>query len=73
MIPQPVKAVILLFPTKEAEEAKYAGEESKTTVDPTMIWIKQDVLWANGCAGQFMTSFYRYIMLAVQLDYCIRW
>lgn len=46
MIPQPVKAVVLLFPLT-SEVKKMRDEEDKSssssTVDPTIIWMKQTV------------------------------
>ena len=50
MVPQPVKAVILLFPFKDdfkkKRDARYA-EKLKTLgeghIDPTVVWIKQTV------------------------------
>jgi ubiquitin carboxyl-terminal hydrolase L3 len=48
-VPQPVKAVILLFPIRgkldelrQQEEAKLK-EEGQVHIDPTVIWIKQTV------------------------------
>ena len=49
MVPQPVKAVVLLFPITSASEKKKVEEDEKTQagtavpVDPTVIWIKQTV------------------------------
>lgn len=49
MVPQPVKAVELLFPITEKNEAKKKDEDEATLagklppVDPTVIWIKQTV------------------------------
>lgn len=49
MVPQPVKAVVLLFPIskeyeekRKAEDAKIA-KEGQNPIDPTIIWIKQTV------------------------------
>jgi ubiquitin carboxyl-terminal hydrolase L3 len=49
MVPQPVKAVVLLFPITEKyeelrkeEDAKIA-KEGQHPVDPTILWIKQTV------------------------------
>ena len=49
MVPQPVKAVVLLFPISEeyekvrkAEDEKIA-KEGQHPVDPTILWIKQTV------------------------------
>lgn len=47
MIPQPVKAVILLFPTNDAYEKKRREEDARLArdgqhpIDPTVVWIKQ--------------------------------
>ena len=50
MVPQPVKAVILLFPLKDdfkkKRDARYAQklqEVGEGHIDPTIIWIKQTV------------------------------
>lgn len=49
MVPQPVKAVVLLFPITEKNEAKKKDEDEAILtgklppVDPTVIWIKQTV------------------------------
>lgn len=49
MVPQPVKAVVLLFPITNSSEKKSAEEDEKAQagtavpVDPTVIWIKQTV------------------------------
>lgn len=50
MVPQPVKAVVLLFPLtedfKKKRDARYAKkleEVGKGHIDPTIIWIKQTV------------------------------
>jgi ubiquitin carboxyl-terminal hydrolase L3 len=50
MIPQPTKAVILLFPLTDEftkkREARYAQKleaAGKGHIDPTIIWIKQTV------------------------------
>ena len=50
MVPQPVKAVILLFPFtgdfKKKRDARYAQKLEKLGeghIDPTVIWIKQTV------------------------------
>jgi len=50
MVPQPVKAVILLFPCtddfKKKRDARYAQKLEKVGkghIDPTIIWIKQTV------------------------------
>jgi len=50
MIPQPIKAVILVFPLdedfekkKDAQYARKLEQVGKGHVDPTVIWIKQTV------------------------------
>ena len=49
MVPQPVKAVVLLFPISKEYEAKRKAEDERIAregqhpVDPTLIWIKQTV------------------------------
>ena len=50
MIPQPIKAVILVFPLNEdfekKKDARYAEKLEKVGkghVDPTVVWIKQTV------------------------------
>jgi ubiquitin carboxyl-terminal hydrolase L3 len=50
MVPQPAKAVILLFPLtddfKKKRDARYAQkleQVGKGHIDPTIIWIKQTV------------------------------
>jgi len=59
MVPQPVKAVILLFPLKgdfkEKRDARYAQklqEVGQGHVDPTVIWIKQTI--GNACGTMAM-------------------
>jgi len=57
MVPQPVKAVVLLFPITEKNEAKKKDEDEAilagrvTPVDPTVIWIKQTISNACGTMG----------------------
>ena len=57
MVPQPVKAVVLLFPISKEYEAKRKAEDERIAregqhpVDPTIIWIKQTVRRAGGRAG----------------------
>ncbi|KAL5492555.1 YUH1 [Sanghuangporus weigelae] len=57
MVPQPVKAVVLLFPITEAYEAKRKEEDASTEagklapVDPTVIWVKQTISNACGTLG----------------------
>ena len=49
MVPQPVKAVVLLFPITEKNDAKKKEEDEASSagklppVDPTIVWIKQTV------------------------------
>lgn len=57
MVPQPVKAVILVFPygeisksdARKAQEEKSAKdrESGKSEIDPTVVWIKQTI--GNAC------------------------
>jgi len=49
MVPQPVKAVLLVFPITQAledenkeEDAKIA-KEGQSLIDPSIFWIKQTV------------------------------
>ncbi|KAF8273126.1 peptidase C12 ubiquitin carboxyl-terminal hydrolase 1 [Lactarius quietus] len=56
-VPQPVKALILLFPIRgelkersEDEEAKFK-EKGQVPIDPTVIWIKQTISNACGTIG----------------------
>ncbi|KAF9457206.1 hypothetical protein BDZ94DRAFT_1228329 [Collybia nuda] len=57
LVPQPVKAVILLFPISDAIEAKRKEEDAKFLVeqqpllDPTVLWIKQTIPNACGTIG----------------------
>lgn len=68
MVPQPVKAVILLFPITDALETKRKEEDAKTesndlpAVDPTVIWIKQTVCSIRGISLEIHPNF----------DYCGR-
>ena len=49
LVPQPVKAVILLFPISAGTEAKRKEEDEKIekdgqyAVEPEVLWIKQTV------------------------------
>jgi len=59
MIPQPVKAVVLLFPLtddfKQKRDARYAEKLKKVGeghIDPTIIWIKQTI--GNACGTMAM-------------------
>ena len=55
MVPQPVKAVLLLFPISDQLEAKRREEDEKIRtqgppkVDPTVMWIKQTVRHKTRC------------------------
>ncbi|EKM50356.1 uncharacterized protein PHACADRAFT_263608 [Phanerochaete carnosa HHB-10118-sp] len=57
MVPQPVKAVVLLFPiSKEYEEKRKAedekiAKEGQHPIDPTIVWIKQTIQNACGTMG----------------------
>jgi len=59
MVPQPVKAVILLFPLtedfKKKRDTRYAQRLEKVGkghIDPTIIWIKQTI--GNACGTMAM-------------------
>jgi ubiquitin carboxyl-terminal hydrolase L3 len=53
MVPQPVKAIVLLFPitkeyeAKRKEEDERIAKEGQHPIDPTLIWIKQTVCFAS--------------------------
>ncbi|KAI0953998.1 hypothetical protein AcW1_006703 [Taiwanofungus camphoratus] len=57
MVPQPVKAVVLLFPISESIEARKRQEDERIRtggqhpVDPTVFWIKQTIGNACGTIG----------------------
>lgn len=57
LVNQPVKAVVLLFPITEALEAKRREEDLKiknggqSSLDPTLLWIKQTIPNACGTIG----------------------
>ncbi|GJE91079.1 ubiquitin carboxyl-terminal hydrolase [Phanerochaete sordida] len=57
MVPQPVKAVVLLFPISKEYEARRTAEDESIAragqhpVDPTVIWIKQTIQNACGTMG----------------------
>ncbi|KAI0791638.1 hypothetical protein BC629DRAFT_1511155 [Irpex lacteus] len=57
MVPQPVKAVVLLFPISEAYEKARKEEDAKIAkdgqhpIDPTILWIKQTIGNACGTMG----------------------
>lgn len=57
MVPQPVKAVILLFPITDSVDARAKQEderietEGQRPVDPTIFWIKQTIGNACGTIG----------------------
>lgn len=57
LVPQPVKAVILLFPIRDkleelrlAEEVQFK-EKGQVPIDPTVLWIKQTIRNACGTIG----------------------
>jgi len=59
LVPQPVKAVILLFPCtedfKKKRDVRYAEKAEKlgqSHIDPTVIWIKQTI--GNACGTMAM-------------------
>ncbi|KAI0080146.1 cysteine proteinase [Panus rudis PR-1116 ss-1] len=57
MVPQPVKAVVLLFPVTEVIERKridedtHIAEHGQHPIDPDVIWIKQTIGNACGAMG----------------------
>ncbi|TFY83300.1 hypothetical protein EWM64_g714 [Hericium alpestre] len=57
MVPQPVKAVVLLFPIRGALKTARKAEderlraEGQVPIDPTLIWIKQTISNACGTMG----------------------
>ncbi|KAJ7695172.1 hypothetical protein B0H17DRAFT_1056689 [Mycena rosella] len=57
MVPQPVKAVVLLFPISPESEARRKQEDEEIlskgqpTLDPTVFWIKQTISNACGTMG----------------------
>ncbi|KIY52886.1 cysteine proteinase [Fistulina hepatica ATCC 64428] len=57
LVPQPVHAVILLFPITQAyeearkEEDEIIEEDGQPFVDPTIVWIKQTIGNACGTIG----------------------
>ncbi|KAJ6581342.1 hypothetical protein B0H19DRAFT_1207323 [Mycena capillaripes] len=57
MVPQPVKAVVLLFPISPESEARRKQEDEEIlkngqpTLDPTIFWIKQTIPNACGTMG----------------------
>ncbi|KAI0080157.1 peptidase C12, ubiquitin carboxyl-terminal hydrolase 1 [Panus rudis PR-1116 ss-1] len=57
MVPQPVKAVVLLFPITEVIEQKRIHEDTRIAergqhpIDPNVIWIKQTIGNACGTMG----------------------
>ncbi|KAK7030738.1 ubiquitin carboxyl-terminal hydrolase [Favolaschia claudopus] len=57
MVPQPVKAVVLLFPISKESEARRTKEDSEIAtngqpeLDPTILWIKQTISNACGTMG----------------------
>jgi len=57
MVPQPVKAIILLFPVTDSIDAKAKEEDDRIKskgqhpIDPTVLWIKQTINNACGTIG----------------------
>ncbi|KAJ7050502.1 peptidase C12, ubiquitin carboxyl-terminal hydrolase [Mycena amicta] len=57
IVPQPVQAIVLLFPITPASEAKRKQEDEaieksgQPTLDPTLLWIKQTIDNACGTMG----------------------
>ncbi|PPR05554.1 hypothetical protein CVT24_003293 [Panaeolus cyanescens] len=57
MVPGPVKAVVLLFPTDDKSDAKRRAEderiqkEGQPKLDPTIFWMKQKISNACGTIG----------------------
>ncbi|CAK5273918.1 unnamed protein product [Mycena citricolor] len=57
MVPQPVKALVLLFPITPQSEARRKEEDEQiaakgaVSTDPTLIWIKQTIPNACGTMG----------------------
>jgi len=57
LVPQPVKAVILLFPISAGTEAKRGEEDEKIeeggqrAIEPKVLWIKQTISNACGTIG----------------------
>ncbi|ETW78868.1 cysteine peptidase C12, ubiquitin carboxyl-terminal hydrolase 1 [Heterobasidion irregulare TC 32-1] len=57
MVPQPVKAVVLLFPIRgplegmRRQENEKITTEGQTPIDPTIIWVKQTISNACGTMG----------------------
>ncbi|KAJ7155574.1 hypothetical protein C8R43DRAFT_1000466 [Mycena crocata] len=57
MVPQPVKAVVLLFPISPESEARRKQEDEEILskgqpeLDPTILWIKQTISNACGTMG----------------------
>ncbi|KAJ7281832.1 peptidase C12, ubiquitin carboxyl-terminal hydrolase [Mycena rebaudengoi] len=57
MVPQPVHAVVLLFPISDESERKRKEEDAKIEkdgqpqLDPTLLWIKQTISNACGTMG----------------------
>ncbi|KAJ7355420.1 hypothetical protein DFH08DRAFT_912432 [Mycena albidolilacea] len=57
MVPQPVKAVVLLFPISPESEARRKTEDEtiaskgQPELDPTIVWIKQTISNACGTMG----------------------
>nr|GAT42966.1 predicted protein [Mycena chlorophos] len=57
MVPQPVKAIVLLFPITPQSESKRKQEDEEIdkngqpSIDPTLLWIKQTIPNACGTMG----------------------
>lgn len=57
LVPQPVKAVVLLFPVSPTYEARRKQEDARIqaegqhTIDPTIFWMKQTINNACGTIG----------------------
>lgn len=65
MVPQPVKAVILLFPVldqvdpKRDEEDARIAKEGQHPIDSTVVWIKQTVSPIFDVSTMHLTTGYR--------------
>ena len=77
LVPQPVKALVLLFPIRgklkelsEEEEAKIK-EKGQVPIDPTVFWIKQTVRPSLSKAQYIKLVRDRSITHAVQLACCM--
>lgn len=77
LVPQPVKALVLLFPIRgklkelsEEEEAKIK-EKGQVPIDPTVFWIKQTVRPSPSKAQCIQLVRGRSITHAAQLACCM--